>query len=261
MRRSFKIGQKEYKFKKDAIAHYRTILNSYNFGQSLSEIDFYELIDLLVYGNLNIADDIELSEENSVDEVQNDIEIIDNKETNENELLIEDIKVSKVQFNTKCFEVFYNDKTSEFISYLMIINNTNYTPEKLFYSACRNSIHNDILSVKRNYFEKNSIQGHVKCQETGILSTWSELVVDHRQPNTFSVIVDRFKEVKSINLDTIEYTSNDQNHIIFQDYNLIENFKQYHKEKASLRIVRKEWNSSRTGMARIKRTTKDLTIK
>lgn len=261
MRKSFKIGQKEYKFKKDAIAHYRTILNSYNFGQSLNSTDFDDLVDLIVYANSNILDEIELLEENYEDNIQNIVENIDNKETNEDELLIEDIKVSRVQFNTKCFEVFYNDKTSDYISYLMIINNTNYTPEKLFYAACRNSIHNDVLSVKRNYFDKNSTKGQVKCQETGILSKWSELVVDHRQPNTFSVIVDRFKEVKSINLDTIEYTSNDQNHIIFQDYNLIENFKQYHREKASLRIVRKECNSSRTGMARIKRTTKDLTIK
>lgn len=257
MRKPFKIGQKEYKFKKDAIAHYRTILNSYNFGQSLSDSDFEELMDLLDYANLNSVADVEISEE----EIKKDVEIIDSKNTDEDELLIENIKVSKVQFNTKCFEVFYNDKTSEYISYLMILNNTSYTPEKLFYVACRNSIYNDIKSVKQNYFDKNSIKGQVKCQETGILSKWTELAVDHRQPNTFSIIVDRFKEVSKINLDKIKYTSSDENHIIFQDNKLTENFKQYHKEKASLRIVRTECNSSRTGMARIKRTTKDLTIK
>lgn len=92
-------------------------------------------------------------------------------------------------------------------------------------------------------------------------SKWTELDVDHRQPNTFSIIVDRFKEVNRINLDDIEYTSNEQNHIIFKDENLTHDFKKYHKEKASLRIVRKECNSSRSGMARIKRSTKDFTIK
>ena len=86
-------------------------------------------------------------------------------------------------------------------------------------------------------------------------------MIDHRQPNTFSIIVDRFKEVNKIDLDSIEYTSNDQNHIVFKDEKWTKDFKQYHKEKASLRIVRVECNSSRTGMARIKRTTKDLTIK
>ena len=90
---------------------------------------------------------------------------------------------------------------------------------------------------------------------------WAELVVDHRQPNTFSVIVDRFKEINSVDLSEIEYTSNEQNHIVFKDSNLTEQFKKYHKEKATLRIVKKECNSSRTSLARIKRTTKDLTIK
>lgn len=261
MRKPFKIGKIEYKFKKDAIAHYRTILNSYNFGQSLNESDFYKIIDLLEYANLNSIADIELSEEECEERIENNVEITDCKDTDADELLIEDIKVSKVQFNTKCFEVFYNDKTSEYISYLMILNNATYTPEKLFYAACRSSIYSDIKNVKLDYFEKNSTKGQVKCQETDILSKWTELVVDHRQPNTFSIIVDRFKEVNKIDLDTIEYTSNDQNQIIFQDNNLAESFKEYHKEKASLRIVRTECNSSRTGMARIKRTAKDLTIK
>ena len=143
----------------------------------------------------------------------------------------------------------------------MIINNTKYTPEKLFYVACRNSIHNDIKAVKQEYFDKDSMKGQVKCQETNILSNWNELAVDHRQPNTFSIIIDRFKEVNKFELDTIEYTSNDQNHIIFKNDNLTEQFRKYHMEKASLRIVRKECNSSRTGLARIKRTSKDLTIK
>lgn len=115
--------------------------------------------------------------------------------------------------------------------------------------------------MKQEYFDKNSLKGQVKCQETGILSKWAELAVDHRQPNTFSIIVDRFKEVNRINLDEIEYTSNDQNHIIFKDDNWAGKFRQYHMEKASLRIIRTECNSSRTGLARIKRTSKDLTIK
>lgn len=41
----------------------------------------------------------------------------------------------------------------------MIINNTKYTPDKLFYVACRNSIHTDIKAVKQEYFDKNSMKG------------------------------------------------------------------------------------------------------
>ena len=261
MRKTFKIGQKEYKSKKDAITHYRKILNSYSFGQSLNESDFDDLIDLLDYDYFNYLAELEIAEESIEKESNDEIEINDSDENSEEELSIEDIKVARVQFNTKCFEIFYSDKTSHYISYMMIINNTKYTPEKLFYIACRNSIHNDIKAVKQEYFNKNSIKGQVKCQETGLLSKWSELVVDHRQPNTFSIIVDRFKEVNKIEFDIIEYTTNEQNCIIFKDYSWEENFRNYHKEKANLRIVRAECNSSRTALARIKKTSKDLTIK
>lgn len=259
MRKPFKIGQKEYKFKKDAITHYRTILNSYDFGQSLNDSDYDDLIDLLDYDYFNYLAELETTESSAEEELNDEIEI--NKNEEEAELTIEDIKIAKVQFNTKCFEIFYSDHSSAYISYLMIINNTKYTTEKLFNIACRNSIHNDIKAVKQDYFDQNSIKGQVKCQETGILSKWTELAVDHRQPNTFSVIVDRFKEVNRIELDKIEFTSNDQNHIIFKEESWSEQFRKYHKEKASLRIVRTECNSSRTGLARLKRTSKDLTVK
>ncbi len=260
MRKPFKIGQKEYKFKKDAIAHYRAILNSYDFEQSLNSNDFKDLIDLLDYDYFNYLVELE-TEKSEEEELNNDVATNDKEENNEVEISIENIKVTRVQFNTKCFEIFYSDKTSQYISYLMIINNTKYTPEKLFYVACRNSIHTDIKAVKQEYFDKNSVKGQVKCQETGLLSKWTELAVDHRQPNTFSIIVDRFKEVNRFELDIIEYTSNEQNHIVFKNNNLTEQFRKYHMEKASLRIVRNECNSSRTGLARIKRTSKDLTIK
>ncbi|MFN3377859.1 MAG: DUF3223 domain-containing protein [Runella zeae] len=256
MRKPLKIGDKEYKFKKDALTHYRNILNSYDFGQSLNDADFDDLIDLLDYDYFNYLAELETAEDNIEEEL-----IGESEEINEAQITIEDIKVAKVQFNTKCFEIVYSDKSSQYISYLMLINNTKYTPEKLFYVACRNSVHNDIKAVKQEYFDKNSVKGQVKCQETGLLSKWTELVVDHRQPNTFSVIVDRFKEVNRVELNIIEFTSNEQNHIIFKDDSWAEQFRKYHREKASLRIVRTECNSSRTGLARIKRTSKDLTIK
>lgn len=114
--------------------------------------------------------------------------------------------------------------------------------------------------VKRKYFENYYINGHVKCQETGELSKWEDLVVDHRQPNTFSIIVDRFKEVTKIDLEKIEYFTDDNNFLLFKNEELKEQFRIYHKEKATLRVVKKECNSSRTGMAKIKKNTKDLSI-
>jgi hypothetical protein len=231
--KSIIIGKKEYRSKKEAISYYRSILNSYNFGQTLNESDFADLIDLLNYWQ-------------SEDET-------------ESTFYVEYIKVSKVQFNTKCFEVFYSDKTSCYISYLLCINNQKYTSEKLFYNACRNSVKNDIHAVKSHYFK--GCGGLARCQETGILSKWEELVIDHRQPNTFSVIIDRFKELNNIDIESIQYNSDEKNNIVFSDISLSEKFREYHNEKANLRIVRRECNSKRIGMSRIKKTNKDLIIK
>jgi hypothetical protein len=74
------------------------------------------------------------------------------------------------------------------------------------------------------------------------------------------MIVERFKEVYRIDLDKIEYTNNEKNHIIFKNEQLSAQFRAYHKEKAVLRVVKKGCNASRTNMAIIKKTSKDLTI-
>ncbi|KAB7731240.1 DUF3223 domain-containing protein [Rudanella paleaurantiibacter] len=258
MARPLKIGQNEFKFKKDALAYYKAILNSYNFGESLSDSDFEAIVDLLEYDYLNslaMDEETEQESEDAEEAVEN------NSDKGEGGFYIKDIQVARVQFNTKCFEVFYTDDTSQYISYLMLINSKRYEPEKLFYIACRNSVHADIRAVKQVYFDTHSVKGQVKCQETGILSKWTELAVDHRQPHTFSMIVDRFKEVNNFDFDVIEYSSSPDNQLIFKDEKLTQSFREYHRAKANLRIVRKECNSSRTGLARVKKTAKDLTIK
>ena len=111
------IGNKKFKSKKDALAHYKSILNSYSFRQSLNEEHCNDLIDLLniSYSNDDTMDpteiDVNSSLENNFDEEA------------ENELFVEDVKVSRAQFNTKCFEIFYSDGTSSIISYILYISN------------------------------------------------------------------------------------------------------------------------------------------
>lgn len=229
-----KIGTKEFKFKKNALEYYRNILNSYKFGQSLSENDFEDVLELIKY----------------------DFSFYDSED-----LDINDIRIAKVQFNTKCFEIVWSNLDTEIISFIMIINRPKINLHTSFSIACRNVIQNDLIHVKQKYFSENSKKGFVKCQETNEIAKWEELAVDHRQPNTFSIIVDRFKEVKNINVDEVDYYVDENNFFLFKDEKIAAEFKEYHKMKANLRIVKKECNLSRAGMARIKRTAKDLTIK
>ena len=109
MRAPIVIGNKSYKLKKDALTYYQTMLNSYNFGDSVSEEHFDDLIDLLNY-------DISFYEIklDKIEETTTNIEVeIDDSETRnaneEEEVFIKDIRIAKVQYDSKCFEIVYTD--------------------------------------------------------------------------------------------------------------------------------------------------------
>lgn len=252
MKNPITIGDKVFKHKKDALTHYKNILSSYKFGESLNDEHYNDLLDLIDYKYSFMIKKNET-------ETHNNDDTIDDRAAETN-LEITDIKIGRVQFNTKCFEIVYDNLSSCHISYIQSINRTKYDPDNLFNIACRNAIHKDMRDLKQKYFDLNSHKGQVKCQETRQLCKWENLVVDHRQPNTFSIIVDRFKEVKQIDTREIKYFVNDNNLLLFSDQNLLTEFKSYHKAKANLRIVKKENNLSRTGMARVKQSKNDLKI-
>ncbi|GAA3963051.1 hypothetical protein [Hymenobacter antarcticus] len=157
MKTPVNIGQRRFSTKKETLIHYKGILNSYKFGQSLNDDDFVDLLALVNYEyqlTLNQLPQAEHTSERAEEQTQ--------KTDNKDELLIADIIVSKAQFNTKCFEVIYNNNSSCYISYIMLINRRGYTPDLLFTTACRNCIHKDMMSVKQDYFKKHSIKGKVK---------------------------------------------------------------------------------------------------
>ncbi len=120
---------------------------------------------------------------------------------------ISKIIVDKVKYNSKAFHILNEeDLTLEAFSYIKCINGEK-PPLTIFSNTCRNVVQDDINKVKSQYFSENSKGGKVKCQESGDLCVWEELVIDHRQPNTFSVIVDRFIELNSIDIKSVEYSS------------------------------------------------------
>ncbi len=232
MKKWQKIGSLEFKYKKDVTAHFKQILNSYNFKESLGEGDFNDVLNLLK---------------------------IHPKAQEKIGSGIKEIIVDGAKYKTKCFKVVRVDSSSEFFSYLKCINGS-LSPLTKFRKTCRNAISDDLRSVKLSFFKKHSQKGQVKCQETGKLSLWEELSVDHRQPNTFSVIVDRFIELHRIDLETVEYIETIDNVYLFKDDDLSKKFREYHKVKANLRLVRKDKNLGRSHLARNKRQRKDLKI-
>ena len=170
---------------------------------------------------------------------------------NQYDIEIIDIKIAKVQFGARCFKVIYSNYSNWLISYILMINRPKENPDSLFSNACRSAIQKDMRDVKKKYFHDNSVKGFVKCQETCELSKWEDLAVDHRQPNTFSVIVDRFKELNQISATEVEYITTEENILIFKDETLSDKFRNYHKEKANLRIVRRPPRSAPSPPSRL----------
>lgn len=223
----------EFATKKDALTHYKTILNSYDFGSELETNDFNDIMNLLET-HPRVKEKIGVG--------------------------IDKVRVAKVQYKSKSFELVRTDGSTEFFSYTKRINSpkTNFTK---FREACRQAIQDDLRNVKLDYFEKHSKKGHVKCQESKELAKYEELNVDHRQPNTFSVITDRFIELNRLDLEKIEYIQIDGGPNELKDNKLKQDFRKYHQEKANLRIVKKDLNLGRSFQAKVNRQKKDLIIK
>lgn len=232
MKKWLQIGCLNFKYKKDVVAHYKNILNSYNFKESLNKEDFNDVLNLLKI-HPNAKEKIGAG--------------------------IVEIKVIETRYKTKCFNAIRVDSSCEIFSYIKCINGS-LSPLTKFSKTCRDAISDDLRLVKLSFFKGNSKKGRVKCQETGKLSFWVELNVDHRQPNTFSVIVDRFIELHRIDLSSVEYIETMDNVYSFKDDELSEKFRKYHKEKANLRLVRKDKNLGRSHLARNMRQKKDLRV-
>lgn len=232
MRKSFEIGDKLYVSKKDALTHYKRILNSYDFGEILNNEDYLDVIELLET-HPKVKEKIGVG--------------------------IDFIRIAKVKYSTKSFELVRFDNSTEYFSYTKRINSpkTEFTK---FREACRQVIQDDLRNVKQSYFDKYSKKGQVKCQESGDLLKWEDLSVDHRQPNTFSVIIDRFIELNNINLNNVKYIQIGGDMDEIEDEELKEKFRKYHSDKANLRIIKKELNIGRSFQARIIRQKKDLII-
>jgi len=232
MKHKVSVGGKSFESKADALAYFKAILNSYEFGERLKEFDFNDVISL-----------------------------IESHPKREKKMGagIKEVRVVKSKYNSKCFELVRVDGTAELPSYTKRINSPP-TPFSIFLNACRQAIQEDLRNVKLVYFQKHSKKGAVKCQETGKYLKWEELSIDHRQPNTFSIIVDRFIEIHNLDVNQIQILEIEGGPNELADSEMKEKFREYHKKKANLRIVSKRANLGRSHQAKIIRQKKDLVI-
>jgi hypothetical protein len=230
---SIEIGNKQFNSKKDALNYFKRILNSYEIGEELTGNDLNDVLSLL-------KTHPRVKEMTGVG--------------------VKTIQVSKLKkFKGKAFNLIRVDGTTEFFSYTKRINSPK-TDFSKFREACRGAIQSDLTKVKQDHFIKYAKEGRVKCQETNELVKYEELSIDHRQPNTFSIIVDRFVELNGLDLGKVEYVLVDGAPHKLADENIEKSFKEYHKLKANLRLVKKSLNLGRSYQAKNSRQKKDLKI-
>jgi hypothetical protein len=233
-KKTVEVGKHRWEYQKDALKYYRDILNSYDTGDVVIDEDFNEIYDLLK-NHPNAEQRIGAG--------------------------VASIIVDATDYGGKCFHIIREDETKENFSYSKAVKG-----EASFFTnfcmACRKAIEQDMINVKIEYFvdKKGFIKETSKCQETGIKITMETAHVDHRQPNTFSVIVDRFIELNSIDIEKVQYCAESQYGKVFVDKNLSEKFRDYHKNIAKLRVVIKDNNLRRAYLARVQKQKKDLHI-
>jgi hypothetical protein len=232
MKKPIIIGDRTFEHKKGALFYYSRILNSYEYGEVLSVSDFTDVMILLR---------------------------LHEKYEEKIGVGVREIRVDQVRYKTKCFKLIRIDSTHDVFSYTKCINGR-HSPSVKFIRTCRDLIQDDLRLVKETYFKAKSKKGKVKCQETGEWCLWEELNIDHRQPNTFSVIVDRFIELNGIDVHKVNYIEIMDAVYAFEDDSLSQSFRDYHHAKANLRLVKKSRNLGRSHQGRLGRQRKDLTV-
>lgn len=231
MGRSIKvrIGDKVWPNKKSALEHYQAILASYSAGSTIEDEDYEDIAALLLNhpsAKLKIGSGIK------------------------------SITVNSDQFGTKCFHANRTDGTSDNFSYKKCINGESSAITN-FSQACRKAVEEDIIKLRDELFSSGK---SVRCQESGQVLSLDQAHIDHRQPHTFSMIVERFIEVNGFDVDDIEYVSQGVYGRAFKDSKISKMFREYHKKKAKLRVVAKDRNLRRSHLAKAGSQKKDLKI-
>jgi hypothetical protein len=233
-KKSIIIGSRHFEYQKDAIEYYRKVLERYGIGDSLIDEDFDEVYELL------------RNHPDAVGKIGGGVE---------------DIFVSGDGYGKQCFHVRRAGGSTENFSLHKSVKGEPSDFTK-FCSACRKEVEEEMRKVRDDYFSKTNgdRKQTAKCQATGEPITYEDAQVDHRQPNTFSVIVDRFIEINQLDLASIQYDTSEQYGRLLCDRQLAEKFRQYHRAKATLRVVARDVNLRRSHMARVQRQKKDITL-
>lgn len=226
-----RLGEFHFSSKKEANQFYSEILNRVTLDEPLTDTDFDYVMALLL-NHPQAEEKIGIG--------------------------VKALKVASGAYaGSRCFHIVRADESVENFSIGKCINGEHSDFYKLCI-ACRRAVENDVRGYKRKFFEENAdCNGCVKCPRTGILVTYQQAHVDHREPFTFSALVHFFSKAKNLDISTLSYETSGRYGNEFQNIALSESFRLWHKENAKLRIIHGASNLKKGYLGRVTSTKAD----
>ncbi len=205
------IGEKTFNTKNQAIDHIREILYRYPLNQSVKGSDLIFMCDLL---------DLHPDKDRRIGVGIKSIIIEQDGEFNK----------------TRHFSIIRTDDSSIDFSFNKCLSPNLNEPIKLFKSAARRAIADQIILFRNSSFHDSTQK--ILCEITGVLIDKNNSHIDHTPPDTFDKIVLDFLNTNNINVDDVKFIEA-PNGIgkVFANDNLKNSFADYHKTNAKLRVI------------------------
>lgn len=226
----------EFKFQKDAIEHFKNMLERYRNGQTIAGDDRDMLLALLER------------------HPQADKKI---------GCGVKRLYKDRTDMPTSCFWIERTDGSRTDFSYRTAISAKEKSLDREFLEACRAAVQDDMQLTKKRYFEKCADRDKkVECDITGDKVAISESHLDHKKPLTFQVIVNTFICANDIEIkpEMLLMSQDAQFQTTMIDRQLKDKFRRYHHKVAQLRVIKAELNLSLGGSERIRKIRNPVLI-
>ena len=226
----------EFKFRKDAIEHFKNMLERYRNGQSIAGDDRDMLLALL---ERHPEADKKIG------------------------CGVRRLYKDRTDMPTSCFWIERTDGSRTDFSYRTAISAKGKSLYQEFLEACRVAVQDDLLLAKKEYFEKwGDRDKKVKCHITGDKVAIYESHLDHKKPLTFEVLVYTFISANDIEIkpEMLLMSQDAQFQTTMIDQELKDKFRLYHHKTAKLRVIKAEQNLSLGGSERIRKIRNPVLI-
>jgi hypothetical protein len=232
-RQQFKISGETFKTKQDLLERIRRVLYAYEEGQTLNELDFTFMLDVLRL-HPNVAQKIGCG------------------------VASMHVKENPVYPGKRGFWLMRTDSTATDFSFMECLSPS--SNKKKTQSAFRSAIEPYCFKFKQGVFDK-TLYGTTLCEYTGKRITFLDAHVDHKPPNTFEKLFNDFLAENGLDANQIETRGAGLDNVVqdeIADPELKNRWIQFHNERAELRVISREANLSHVRYEARKSTTKRL---